>query len=137
MLDKLDNALRFQQDALSLLTQRQNLLASNIANVDTPGYLAKDIDFSSQLKRAVEHNTSTTRPLSLSLTSSSHIPAAAPTLDNGQVLYRIPDQPTADGNTVDMDRERVNFADNNMKYQTSLTVLGSQIKNMMSVISQG
>ena len=58
-------------------------------------------------------------------------------MDNGQLLYRIPDQPSADGNTVDMDRERISFADNNMKYQTSLTVLGGQIKGMMSVIGQG
>jgi flagellar basal-body rod protein FlgB len=137
MLDKLDNALRFQQEALSLLTQRQNVLASNIANVDTPGYLARDIDFSEQLKSAVERNTSVQGPLNLSLTSGNHIPAVAPAMDNGQLLYRIPDQPSADGNTVDMDRERVSFADNNMKYQTSLTVLGSQIKGMMSVISQG
>ncbi len=137
MLDKLDNALRFQQQALGLLTQRQNILASNIANVDTPGYLARDIDFSDQLKSAVERNTPAQGPLTLSLTSGTHIPAVAPAMDNGQLLYRIPDQPSADGNTVDMDRERVSFADNNMKYQTSLTVLGSQIKGMMSVISQG
>ncbi|RPH29238.1 flagellar basal body rod protein FlgB [Buttiauxella warmboldiae] len=137
MFDKLDNALRFQQDALSLLTQRQNILASNIANADTPGYLARDIDFSTQLKNAMNHNIQATTPLSLSLTSTSHIAAGATVIDNGQLLYRIPDQPTADGNTVDMDRERVSFADNNMKYQTSLTVLGSQIKNMMSVIGQG
>lgn len=137
MFDKLDNALRFQQDALSLLTQRQNILASNIANADTPGYLARDIDFSTQLKNAMNHNIQATTPLSLSLTSTSHIAAGATAIDNGQLLYRIPDQPTADGNTVDMDRERVSFADNNMKYQTSLTVLGSQIKNMMSVIGQG
>ena len=137
MLDKLDNALRFQQEALGLLTQRQNILASNIANADTPGYLARDIDFSEQLKSAVERNTPAQGPLTLSLTSGLHIPAVAPAIDNGQLLYRIPDQPSADGNTVDMDRERISFADNNMKYQTSLTVLGGQIKGMMSVIGQG
>jgi len=112
-------------------------LASNIANADTPGYLARDIDFSEQLKSAVERNTPPQGPLTLSLTSGSHIPAVSPAMDNGQLLYRIPDQPSADGNTVDMDRERISFADNNMKYQTSLTVLGGQIKGMMSVIGQG
>ena len=66
MLDKLDNALRFQQEALGLLTQRQNILASNIANADTPGYLARDIDFSEQLKSAVERNTPPQGPLTLS-----------------------------------------------------------------------
>jgi flagellar basal-body rod protein FlgB len=50
------------------------------------------------------------------------------------LMYRIPDQPSADGNTVDMDRERTNFADNSVRYQTDLTVLGGQIKGMMSVL---
>lgn len=137
MLDKLDNQFRFQQQALDLLNKRQDILASNIANADTPGYLARDIDFSAQLKSAVEKETQTQGPLTLSLTSGNHIAATAPDFGNSQLLYRVPDQPSADGNTVDMDRERVSFADNNIKYQSSLTLLGSQIKGMMSVISQG
>ncbi|WP_312629406.1 flagellar basal body rod protein FlgB [Scandinavium sp.] len=137
MLDKLDNALRFQQEALSLLNKRQEVLASNIANVDTPGYMARDIDFSQQLQKAMDRNVPTNAPLSLALTSGTHIAGTAPAFDDGQLLYRIPDQPSADGNTVDMDRERVSFADNSMKYQSSLTLLGSQIKGMMTVIGQG
>lgn len=137
MLDKLDNELRFQQEALQLLSQRQDVLASNIANVDTPGYLARDIDFSQQLKNVVENNVKKSGEVALRLTSGKHIPATAPPINNEQLLYRIPDQPSADGNTVDMDRERVNFADNTVKYQTSLTILSSQLKNMMSVINQG
>lgn len=139
MLDKLDHELRFQQQALSLLNKRQGILASNIANVDTPGYLARDIDFSHQLKTALkqQREDEASRPLTLNLTSRVHIPATALMVDYGQLLYRIPDQPAVDGNTVDMDRERISFVDNNVKYQTSLTILGSQIKNMMSVINQG
>lgn len=137
MLDKLDNALRFQQQALSLLTKRQDVLASNIANVDTPGYLARDIDFSQQLKNAMDNHAVETSPLSLSRTSGAHISGSAPAFEDARLLYRVPDQPSADGNTVDMDRERVNFADNSMKYQSSLTLIGSQIKGMMTVIGQG
>jgi flagellar basal-body rod protein FlgB len=137
MIDKLDKALYFQQEALNLLTRRQDILASNIANADTPGYLARDIDFSQELKKAVVQERRQAQSLTLSLTAERHIPAAAPAMKRNELLYRIPDQPSADGNTVDMDRERVNFADNNIKYQTSLTLLGSQIKGMMSVISQG
>lgn len=134
MMDKLDKALNFQQEALNLLTRRQDILASNIANADTPGYLARDIDFSQELKRAVVEGRRQTQSLTLNLTEKRHIPAAAPAHRRNELLYRIPDQPSADGNTVDMDRERVNFADNNIKYQTSLTLLGSQIKGMMGVI---
>ncbi|WNN54711.1 flagellar basal body rod protein FlgB (plasmid) [Hafnia alvei] len=138
MLDKLDNELRFQQGALQLLSQRQDILSANIANADTPGYQARDIDFSQQLKNAVERgDLKKSEGVNLALTSGKHIPAAAPPFDNNQLLYRVPDQPSADGNTVDMDRERVNYADNTVKYQTSLTILSSQLKNMMTVISQG
>jgi flagellar basal-body rod protein FlgB len=137
MLDKLSSELRFQQQALSLLNKRQSLLASNVANADTPGYLARDIDFSAQLKAAVARDNNGGGPLTLSLTSSRHIAATAATDDDAALLYRIPDQPAADGNTVDMDRERANFADNSVRYQSGLTILGTQIKNMMSVINQG
>lgn len=137
MLDKLDNSLRFQQQALGLLNQRQEILASNIANADTPGYLARDIDFSAQLKKAVDKSQPAMAPLTLTMTTQRHISATAPAMHHGELLYRVPDQPSADGNTVDMDRERVNFVDNNIKYQSSLTMLGSEIKNMMNVISQG
>ncbi len=137
MLDKLDNSLRFQQQALSLLNQRQDILASNIANADTPGYLARDIDFSQQLKKAMSNGPQATAPLALKLTTNKHIAASAPAMHSSQLLYRVPDQPSADGNTVDMDRERVSFVDNSIKYQSSLTMLGGEIKSMMSVISQG
>ncbi|EWG67282.1 putative proximal rod protein [Enterobacter sp. DC4] len=138
MFDRLDNELRFQQQALRLLSRRQDILASNIANADTPGYMARDINFTQQLKDAVNRQHPVSGPLSLTLTSGMHIAAKAPTtIDDPQLLYRVPDQPSADGNTVDMDRERVNFADNNMKYQSSLTFLSTQIKNMTSVINQG
>ncbi|AHE70058.1 MULTISPECIES: flagellar basal body rod protein FlgB [Enterobacter] len=137
VMNKLDDAFRFQQQALGLLSRRQDILASNIANADTPGYQARDIDFTGQLKQAMENNSMAKSPVSLSLTSQRHIEAKAKPFDDSQLLYRVPDQPSADGNTVDMDRERVNFADNAMKYQSSLTFLGADIKKMMTVLSQG
>lgn len=136
-MNKLDDAFRFQQQALGLLSRRQDILASNIANADTPGYQARDIDFTGQLKRAMENHSPSQSPVSLSLTSNKHIKAKAVPFDDSQLLYRIPDQPSADGNTVDMDRERVNFADNAVKYQSGLTFLGADIKKMMTVLSQG
>ncbi|MBP2844133.1 flagellar basal body rod protein FlgB [Dickeya oryzae] len=137
MLDKLDAALRFQQEALNLRAQRQEILAANIANADTPGYQARDIDFASELNKVMEQGRTSGQSVSLSLTSTRHIPAQAvepPALD---LLYRIPTQPALDGNTVDMDRERTNFADNSLKYQSSLTLISGQIKGMMSVLQSG
>ncbi|ACT06407.1 flagellar basal-body rod protein FlgB [Dickeya chrysanthemi Ech1591] len=137
MLDKLDAALRFQQEALNLRAQRQEILAANIANADTPGYQARDIDFASELNKVMEKGRVDGQSVSLSLTSSRHIPAQTaqpPALD---LLYRVPTQPALDGNTVDMDRERTNFADNSLKYQGSLTLINGQIKGMMSVLQSG
>ena len=137
MLDKLDSALRFQQEALNLRAQRHDILAANIANADTPGYQARDIYFSSELKKVMERGRAEGSGVALALTSSRHIPAQAMTAPTTDLLYRIPDQPSLDGNTVDMDRERTQFADNSLKYQMGLTVLGGQIKGMMNVLQGG
>lgn len=134
MLDKLDAALNFGTEALNLRAKRQEILASNIAHADTPGYQARDIDFSSELEQAVKRGRQPAGGLSLSLTSARHIPLANAPSDDVNLLYRIPDQPALDGNTVDMDRERMNFADNSLKYQTNLTVINSQIKEMVNVL---
>ncbi|WP_114193660.1 flagellar basal body rod protein FlgB [Edaphovirga cremea] len=137
MLDKLDAALHFQQEALNLRAQRQEILAANIANADTPGYQARDIDFASQLNKVMEQGRASGSGMSLNLTSTRHIPAQNTQPPDLDLLFRVPDQPALDGNTVDMDRERTNFADNSLKYQTSLTVMSGQIKGMMSVLQQG
>ena len=134
MLDKLNAALQFQQEALNLRAQRQEILSANIANADTPGYQARDIDFASQLQKVMEQGRASGSGMSLALTSDRHIPASNVQSADMALMYRIPDQPSADGNTVDMDRERTNFADNSVRYQTDLTVLGGQIKGMMSVL---
>ncbi|ATZ11285.1 flagellar basal body rod protein FlgB [Erwinia amylovora] len=134
MLDKLDAALRFNTEALNLRAQRQEILASNIANADTPGYQARDIDFASQLTKAVEHGRAQGSAMSLAVTSARHIPAETQRPPSMDLMYRIPDQPSLDGNTVDMDRERTEFADNSLRYQTDLTLISSQIKGMMSAL---
>ncbi|NKI73956.1 flagellar basal body rod protein FlgB [Dickeya sp. CFBP 2040] len=137
MLDKLDAALRFQQEALNLRAQRQEILAANIANADTPGYQARDIDFAKELNKVMEQGRVSGQSVSLSLTSSRHIPAQKLQQPELDLLYRVPTQPALDGNTVDMDRERTNFADNSFKYQGSLTLISGQIKGMMSVLQSG
>ncbi|AGP44994.1 flagellar basal body rod protein FlgB [Serratia plymuthica] len=137
MIDKLDAALRFGQEALNLRAQRQEILAANIANADTPGYQARDIDFAGQLNKVLAQGRASGSGIALNMTSARHIPAQnmqPPQLD---LLFRVPDQPAMDGNTVDMDRERTNFADNSLKYQTDLTLINGQIKGMMSVLQQG
>lgn len=136
MFNKLDAVLQFQQQALNLREQRQQILSANIANADTPGYQARDIDFSSALRKAVERGE-TQRSFAMTVTSARHIPGQINRGPDVDLLYRVPDQPALDGNTVDMDRERAQFMDNSLKYQSDLTLLGGQIKSMLSVLQQG
>lgn len=90
MLDKLDAALRFQQEALNLRAQRQEVLAANIANADTPGYQARDIDFASELKKVMQRGRDATSVVALTMTSTQHIPAQALTLlpQNCNTVFR-------------------------------------------------
>ncbi|WP_192458722.1 flagellar basal body rod protein FlgB [Musicola keenii] len=134
MLDKIDASFRFMQEALNLRAQRQEILAGNIANADTPGYQARDIDFANELKKAMKQGRASESSLSLTTTSVRHIEVSGESFPDLNLLYRVPDQPALDGNTVDMDRERTNFADNSLRYQTDLTLLGGQIKSMTSVL---
>ena len=136
MLDKLDAALRFQQEALNLRAQRQEVLAANIANADTPGYQARDIDFASELKKVMQRGRDATSVVALTMTSTQHIPAQALTPPTAELQYRIPDQPSLDRNTVDMDRERAEFSENALQYQAGITFISHQLK-LMATATQG
>ncbi|KWR87792.1 flagellar basal body rod protein FlgB [Cupriavidus sp. IDO] len=135
MIDRLDAALRFQQEALSLRSQRQSVIASNIAHADTPGYKARDFDFSSTLAQSMERGHRA-EGVSLTTTSARHLPAQGPTRDDAELAYRIPMQSSVDGNTVEMDTERVAFADNSVHFESGLAVMSSRIKTMLAAIQQ-
>lgn len=135
MMDKLDAALNFNREALNLRAQRQEVLASNIAHADTPNYKARDIDFSSRLSEAVERGRAS-QSMNMAVTSSRHIRAEAQAMPDQNLLYRVPNQSSIDGNTVEMDVERINFADNALRYESNLTVLSSKIKTLMSAVQQ-
>lgn len=134
MIDKLAGSLNFHQEVLNLRAERQKVLASNIANADTPNYKARDFDFSSELSRAMDQGRGDRNGLSLATTSSRHIPAQAPASMGRDLLYRVPDQPSLDGNTVDMDRERAQFADNAVRYQAGLTILNRKIQGLKTAM---
>ena len=103
MTSSIDDMFRFQQAALNLRAARQELMASNIANADTPNYKAKDIDFASALQGAL---TGSGQKLQVAVTSPQHLAGATgESVMGAPVMYRKPLQPSADGNTVDMDVE--------------------------------
>lgn len=121
------------EDALNLRAYRQQVLASNVANSDTPNYKARDIDFSKELQRAQGAQVGN---LNLSATSSGHMQVSAGKM-NAQTLFRAAVQPSIDGNTVDMDVERAQFADNAIHYQFALEYLRDGFRKMQSAISAG
>lgn len=138
MLDKLDTMIGFHRQVLNIRDTRQRILAVNIANSDTPNYQARDIDFNAELNKAL-HQTQTRSVSSVALTATNpnHIALNSLGFAHQNLLYRIPYQSSADGNTVDMDTERVEMMDNSVRYQSGLTFLGAQFKNLSSVLQQG
>jgi flagellar basal-body rod protein FlgB len=126
-MTKLDELFQFSQTALKLHTYRQQLIASNIANADTPGYQARDLDFASVLKTA-ESAMSKGQPLPARGAGPDATPFGA------ELLYRSVVQRSVDGNTVDLDLERGQFAENAVRYEAQLTFVTSQIKAMLAAI---
>ncbi|HMV04000.1 MAG TPA: flagellar basal body rod protein FlgB [Accumulibacter sp.] len=131
MLSKLDRALFFQEQALTLRAARQQVLASNIANADTPHYKARDFAFAGALQRALSvRGVDSVRLLT---TSPRHL---AGNVDAAltPMLYRQPAQASADGNTVEMDVERAQLAENSIFYEAGLTFLSGQLRTLTSAL---
>ena len=119
MIARLTESFDFHSQALTLRAERQRLIAGNIANADTPGFQARDFEFASALRAA----TGDAGP-------GSAIAAGvmAPGGRSGPVLrYAVPSQTNLDSNAVDMDRERAAFADNAVKYESTLRFILSLI----------
>lgn len=130
MIGQLQNALRFHGEALQLRAQRQQMLAANIANADTPGYKAVDFDFSRALNEATSSSSVAPRTTAPGHMSSRH----GATLGNMRPVEDEVVQPAQDGNTVDMDKERARFAENAVRYEATLKFLNGQIRTLLSAI---
>lgn len=131
MVSHLDSDFRFLQKAMDLRAYRQQVLASNIANADTPNYKARDFDFAGELKRAADGQESR---IQLRTTSSRHLQAKQDNPLGVALAYRNPTQPSIDGNTVDMNIERGQFTDNAIHYQFVVDRVSSKVKSLMTAI---
>jgi flagellar basal-body rod protein FlgB len=125
--------LTFGENALKLRTYRQQVLGNNLANSDTPGFKARDINFADVLKAQLD-GVSRSKSVNLATTHSGHMPGKAPKEDP-RLLYRIPNQPSMDGNTVDGDLELSQFTKNSVFTESALNMLGSTIRARMSAIT--
>jgi flagellar basal-body rod protein FlgB len=129
-MQRLTQALDFQSQALVLRAERQRLIASNIANADTPGYRAREMDFAHALRQA----TRSTTGRELAVTHAAHV---AGSLDAGEVpelLHARHSQDALDRNTVDLDRERASFADNSVKYEATLRFINGSVRTTLDAM---
>ena len=121
MSNILDNYIGIHAQALQVRTKKTELLAGNLANADTPGYKAKDVDFRSALKMASSDRMTTTDSRHFELGGAG---------GGDQVQFRIPTQPSVDGNTVESHVEQGEFMDNAMRYQATVQFLGGKFKSL-------
>ena len=128
MAFNIDEALGIHVRALALRNYRAQLLATNIANADTPNYKAVDIDFKAALSQAQSGQ------LPLAVTSPNQIQANDGAGSKFQVMYRTPMQPALDGNTVDTQIEQAEFTRNAIQHQASLDFLSGRIKGILYAI---
>lgn len=111
---------RFWENALSLYSKRLELLASNIANADTPHYKARDLDFQAAMSQAMQAEQSPNDQLRGKFPKNDVLP----------ILYRVPTQASADANTVDMDVERAAFAETAIRYELAIQKVAHEYKEM-------
>jgi flagellar basal-body rod protein FlgB len=128
----IDSYLGVHGDALKVYSRRSEVLASNLANADTPNYKARDVDFRSVLAAS---GTSAAAALPLSATHGSHLHAGAVDAAGSGLKYRVPLAPSLDGNTVDPQLEQAAFAENTVRYQAALTFLSDKFKTLMTAIT--
>jgi flagellar basal-body rod protein FlgB len=132
VINRLGDSLDFQAQALTLRSERQRLLAGNIANADTPGYVARDIDFASALRDATGSSTGTSALQALR--TSLGTLGGQGGIAESQLRYAAPSQSNLDGNSVDMDRERASFADNSVKYEATLRFINGHVRTMLDAM---
>lgn len=124
-----DAALGVHDDALALRARRAEVLANNIANADTPNYKARDLDFA-----AVLAGKTGQYDLSVAQTSSGHQDAFLSPDTAADLMFRTPNQPSVDGNTVEVQEEMARYSDNAIRYQASFQFLNSKFQGLLRAI---
>ena len=132
MFEQFTQRLDGLSNSLVLRAHRQQLIASNIANADTPGYTARDFDFAAALKNA-QGGTRTGAVVTTSDPRHMRL-ANAEAGSTNRLAYAVQTQPALDRNSVDMDRERANFTDNAIRYESTLRFINGHVKTMLSAI---
>ncbi|MCA3181932.1 MAG: flagellar basal body rod protein FlgB [Burkholderiaceae bacterium] len=147
MSGRLTESIDFHGRALLLRAERQKVIASNIANADTPRYAARDFDFKAALAEATGYDPGAPKGTAAPTMKPAAAPAVAAThpghlggtggpgrVDSTLMRYRVAEQPSLDANTVDLDRERASFADNAVRYEAGLRFINGSVRTLLSAI---
>ncbi|MFO1376452.1 MAG: flagellar basal body rod protein FlgB [Steroidobacteraceae bacterium] len=126
----LENLFGVHEKSMLLRGERSSVLASNLANADTPNYKARDFDFA-----AVMATAGTSGDLVVARTSQMHLGAGSGAVFDGELKYRIPYQPSLDGNTVEAPVEQAAFAENAVRYQASLMFINRRIASLETALT--
>ena len=122
------SALGIHEQALTLRTKRAEILANNIANADTPGFKARDLDFKSVLEGYESQG------LKLKNSHAGHMGSGGDEYGDPSIKFRVPDQPSIDGNTVDAHREKAEYLKNSLQFQSSFRFLNGSLKGLKSAL---
>ena len=135
MFDKLTSAVDFHGKALVLRAERQRTIASNIANADTPGYVARDLNFKDAMSAALSGKELPGNARSSAAPHPAHLPLSPREGTLGSNMGYGPQvQPALDNNSVDLDRERGNFVDNAVRYESTLRFINGSSRTLLSAI---
>lgn len=126
-----ESALGIHEDAMRFRGKRASVLANNLANADTPNYKARDMDFKTALANKMNP---VGKPLELDTTHNRHREARGLLEDDGGLLYRTPEQPAIDGNTVEEHVEHAKYMENALDFQTSFTILNGKFRGLKTAI---
>jgi len=133
MLEQMTARLDFHSQSLLLRSQRQQVIASNIANADTPGFVARDFNFTAALQKATGSAATASLP---AMTDAAHMRIGGRGVGGAvSMAYTVQTQPSQDGNSVDLDRERANFVDNSIRYESTLRFINGHVKTMLTAIT--
>jgi flagellar basal-body rod protein FlgB len=143
-MQRLTESLDFQSQALMLRAERQRLIAGNIANADTPGFQARELDFANALRQATSAIGADAGGAGagggLATTHPGHDAGPSSLSGGPALLYARPSQDSIDRNTVDLDRERASFVENSVKYEATLRFINGRVRSMLDAMkspSQG
>lgn len=131
MKNGLDDNFRFLENTLSVRTYRQQLLAANITNGDTPNYKAVDVDFDKAMRRAQAGRSG---DVNMTRTESGHLPGLNTQTLARETLFRRDSQVGIDGNSVNLDDEQASFSENAIQYQAAVNFLSGKIKTLLTAI---